>query len=1104
MDLAKAYASRASVDAWTTDDAPSTFTETVRAAFTLTAREELSSSAARAFAGQNEQRAQVIGELGGDVNLAREYAWIPVRTQLREDERNGIAPQGSRWWTSLTPREQAAYRQQREFEHRFPDRVADDAALLDAFAAEAAELRKREHFVLQRGGGFAAFLGTGGAIMTDPLVIATLPLGGGSLGAGRSLLGTALRTGAIEGSIAAAVEIPIQAEVLRFKRAIDSPWTFKDSALNVLAAAGGGFGLGALIGGGAAGGRRLLERYREAKAAGRVQPTPELDEAERILEETARLHDENPLDLLDTAPEEPHERAIDTARAQAEGHRPVDVREAVEPFEPQDGLGRVLARAEDPAELVDIDPLSVSVDARTFQFKAGATEAGELETLRDVTRFDRRLAGVALIWERADGVRFIADGHQRLALAKRALAAGQAPDEVRLNGFVLREADGITAVDARRMAAVKNMAEGSGTAIDAAKILRGIGPAGEAMLPPLPPRSALVRQARGLANLGEDEFMAVVNGAVDARFGALVGAATTDTKLQSAMIQVLKRTAPANETQAAAIVGQVKTQGLEVRTTEDLFGEQAIAESLYLERAQVLDTAMREARKDRATFGRLVSEETRITGTGENRLDRAANEARIQEARNAQAKLTALANAKGPISDALTEAARALKGGARPADAARAFLEAARREIRRGDRGGRQARGARRGGAAPEPAARVAGQGPAEIADELDPDAPNFGIVEQHVLPEGDPRLVETRHIATPERTELRNRLVDEHFAGRTPRAEGERPVAYVMAGGGASGKGTVKRYLRERGLIPEASRVVDIDPDEIKAKLPEYGELLRAGDSRAAAIVHEESSDLAKAVLERAGRERFDIVFDRTLGATDKARADIEALRAAGYEVRVIGVTVDADAALTRMVQRYNRSGRFVPPKALIMAHAGFSRGIVDITELADDLLLFDTNVARGEAPRLVARKDPGGGGLSVEDHFLYNRFRAKEALNGAETTLREIHRKTVERQRTGSDVRRPGVRARDGGQAGRGAPAARAHPLDDIPEPELERALADARQLVDDQGDLLEVAELELDELGQAAATTRPARDALNELDELERAHEHVGFCTFGRSAA
>ena len=197
------------------------------------------------------------------------------------------------------------------------------------------------------------------------------------------------------------------------------------------------------------------------------------------------------------------------------------------------------------------------------------------------------------------------------------------------------------------MAAVKNVAEGTGSALDAAKILRDVGPMGEAILPPMPPNSALVRQARGLANLGPDEFLQVVNDVVPERFGALVGAATAAPKLQQAMIDVLRRTKPANEVQARAIVDQVRTVGTETRVTEDLFGAQQVTESLYLERAQVLDAALRESRKDKTVFGKLLSEEERITEGGENILDRAVNFERLQDANNAQAKISRLANTKG-------------------------------------------------------------------------------------------------------------------------------------------------------------------------------------------------------------------------------------------------------------------------------------------------------------------------------------------------------------------------------------------------------------------------------------------------------------------------
>jgi hypothetical protein len=688
-----AFESRARADAFTEDDTPTAFSDTMRAAFASTRREELSDSSARAFQASNDKRAQVIKSLGGDANKATFYTLLPetAREDFRQRKAAGKPLEDSPYWKGLAPMYRDAWTEVENYRAQFPDKVLSDERMFEEFKKEAAALRPHEQDTMRRGSGWASFLGSGGAIFTDPLVLATLPLGGGAVGGGRGILATAGRTAAIEGGIGFATEIPIQMSVHQFKQELEAPWTFKDSAMNVLTAGLGGAALGGVVGGGTVAAQRVLERFRTAREAGQVI-TPEMEEAARKLEETVRIQEENPLEVDGVPPtqvEQAHERILDTARAQEQAGMPIDVESEVRGIERLDELDRTGARIEDPAQLLELDPLTLKTDAQTFQFKQGGNAEGVTEALRDVDAFDRRLAGVSLVWERADGTRFIADGHQRLGLAQRALAAGQDPAEVRLNGFLLREADGISAIDARRIAAVKNMAEGSGTALDAAKILRDAGKFGEALLPPLPPRSALVKQARGLAQLDEQAFRAVINEVIPANLGAMVGRASADPKLQEAMIEVLRRAKPANENQALAIVDQVKMQGVETRTTEDLFGEQSFSESLYLERAQVLDEAMRASGKDSAVFGRLVAEEGRIEQTGANRLDREANQARVQEAQDVRAKLSALANSRGSLSDALTAAARSVREGEQPGRAAAAFLQAARREILEGDRAGR-------------------------------------------------------------------------------------------------------------------------------------------------------------------------------------------------------------------------------------------------------------------------------------------------------------------------------------------------------------------------------------------------------------------------------
>lgn len=686
-----AYSARSRASPFTEHDHPSAWGDTVAASFALTRREEISSSAGNNWEKKVGDRAKVIKSLGGDEQLAIAYGHEPfAMAELRRLEAAGAT--GGQEWSALRsslPFAAEAYDYVRSMEKLHPDQVLDDRALHEQMRQELAVERMRDQDVINRGPGSAAFVGSAGGAITDPLVIGTAPIGAG-VGPGKTALQTIGKTALAEGGVAAATEIPIQVQVLQFKRDIESPWSAADSAVNVLAAGAGGFVFGGTIAGGAIGYRKALEKYREWKAKPGAKVTPEMEAAEDALEQAVVAHDQNPLQQpvgAEALAAEIHARALDTAQAQVDAGQPVNVGQVVGGFEKPDPVGEISTRAADPLALVDVDPLELHVDAKTFQFKGGGDAEGVTSTLRDVERFDRRLAGVALIWERADGRRFIADGHQRVALARRAIAAGQDAGEVRLNGFILREADGVSAVDARRMAAVKNMAEGSGSALDAAKILRDVGPAGEALLPPLPPRSALVKQARGLANLGDEEFLAVVNGAVDPNIGGLVGAATPDPKLQAAMIQVLKRAQPANEAQARSIIEQVKTQGVETRTTEDLFGEQSFTESLYLERAQVLDATLKLARVDRTVFGALVRNEERIAGAGTNRLDRAANVARQQEATDAAQQITVRANAKGPLSDALTEAARKVREGAKPGDVAKSFLQAARREIVQGNPG---------------------------------------------------------------------------------------------------------------------------------------------------------------------------------------------------------------------------------------------------------------------------------------------------------------------------------------------------------------------------------------------------------------------------------
>jgi len=319
-------------------------------------------------------------------------------------------------------------------------------------------------------------------------------------------------------------------------------------------------------------------------------------------------------------------------------------------------------------------PADIIVDAKRFQFKSETDEFGVTARLKDVEEWDEIKAGVVVLWQ-DDGKFFVADGHQRVGLAKRL----KDPD-IKINAFVLRAADGVTDIDARVIAAAKNIAEGAGSAVEAAKVLR----AAPGFKLNLPPTSVLVRQAQNLARVSDDAFGMVVNERVPENYAALVGKLVDDEDLHLAIMEILAEASPANVVQAEAIVRQAQVAGKSKEVQQTLFGETEITTSLFKDRARILDKALKKLRRDKQVFKTLVDEESRITGVG-NRLDRSEN--LRQETINGRAEqlIQRLAHSHGQISEALNAAARKAKTEGRDSGAVDEFISTVRAGSGRAD-----------------------------------------------------------------------------------------------------------------------------------------------------------------------------------------------------------------------------------------------------------------------------------------------------------------------------------------------------------------------------------------------------------------------------------
>lgn len=228
----------------------------------------------------------------------------------------------------------------------------------------------------------------------------------------------------------------------------------------------------------------------------------------------------------------------------------------------------------------------------------------------------------------------------------------------------------------------------------------------------------------------------------------------------------------------------------------------------------------------------------------------------------------------------------------------------------------------------------------------------------------------------SPERAALHEQIIEKALAGTKP---SEYPVATFMGGGPASGKSEMLKQSPATGVI--------IDSDEIKKQLPEYQQMVGAGDHTAAAYVHEESSAIAKQIQARAIAGKRDFTLDGTGDSSyQKMRGKVDAARAAGYETHGRYVTVDTDKAIERIKKRGQRTGRIVPETYARETHASvsnvFKHAVAD--GIFDSAELWDNNADKADEHgtagiKLIASK-PHGGQFAVHDQQAYQRFLDKE----------------------------------------------------------------------------------------------------------------------------
>lgn len=523
----------------------------------------------------------------------------------------------------------------------------------------------------------ANFVGEAAGAISDPInLMAGIATAG--LGEGLPLLG---RVGlqVLSNSAVEAAQVPGRmAEAAK----IGPAYSFGQGAFDV-ATAGVGAGGFELLGAGAkAAFKAAFRDAADPAARGAVHALDDADRAETMFQGLSGETRDAGLAALDAGALRPPATEPAQELGDLFGDAPQGARDR--PLQDPGGGSRVTGEAEyygRPIQQASFDPREIATDAARFQYKAEADAAGVTARLRGVDAWDPTSSGKIIVFEDADGRRFVADGHQRRALALRMEEKGF---DARLDGYLFRAADGWTARQVRTIAALKNIREGSGTILDAAKIFRDAPEAlGDRSLPVT---GDFISQARNLARLEPEAFGAVVNKVIPERYAAEIGAmAAARPDLHPALVKLMREAEPGSIEEARALVSEAMLDDWVSREGEqaDFFGGLP-PESTTIARAKVKAAVAGALRKDAKIYGQLVKHADAIEAGG-NVLLRDANETAAAVNRTALEVLSRLSLRAGDVGEAMAAAAREVIAGKRPGDAARGVVQMVRHRLASGD-----------------------------------------------------------------------------------------------------------------------------------------------------------------------------------------------------------------------------------------------------------------------------------------------------------------------------------------------------------------------------------------------------------------------------------
>lgn len=309
------------------------------------------------------------------------------------------------------------------------------------------------------------------------------------------------------------------------------------------------------------------------------------------------------------------------------------------------------------ARVVSMKVADLSRDPARFQYKQDVNEKGVTRHLGSVEKFNPDLAGAIGVWkDPADSKTYVVNGHHRYELAERTGA-----DRMDVH-FI----DAKTADEAKAHGALANIAEGQGTALDAAHFLKGTGYTPEDLKTHgVDLHGRIAKAGFALSKLEPDIFSKVATGKISEPHGAIIGSSLEDPAMQRAAAGLVENSPKQlTEAQVRELVAQVRAAGSEHVTQDNLFGTDNQDVSLVYHRADIAAEIKKRLAGDKKLFGYVAK------GNRAEELARGGNQINVSSSAEI-AKTSAIleeafnreAHAAGDVGRAITEAARRIANG---------------------------------------------------------------------------------------------------------------------------------------------------------------------------------------------------------------------------------------------------------------------------------------------------------------------------------------------------------------------------------------------------------------------------------------------------------